>query len=218
MTLDLNTWMKNHWINPIPYPIKLKYIHVMVTEESEGVSPKIYSWDLKGDPVPVNGKVFFDSKKMPDWIDFNPQTIRAWIDYQVLPCKPCDDAIINASLGGTSRSSSRYITFELFDVIQQTQAKFLQIDMRSKQANPGNQESIDLLNSLKISQDGGYTAGPLYIDSFQKPSFEYRISLIMPDGTQFKGEKWISSQDLEIYLGYKNIMEQIPEFTANQDQ
>jgi len=218
LNLDLKKWRSQHWVNPTPYPVQLNYLHVMMISEEGSFAPYIYSWDLGQQSIPVNGLVFFDAAKMPKWIDRAPNTLRAWLGYQILPCDACDRAAINSTLGGTSASLSQEITFELFDVVKQTGAQLIQIHIRSHQADPKGAHKVELANSLRITNDGTFTAGPLFIGSHQTPDFEYKLSLIMPDGTQYQADNWHRSNQLEVFLGIKNITDQLPTFSLNQEQ
>ncbi|MGI9543435.1 MAG: hypothetical protein ACR2MX_09260, partial [Cyclobacteriaceae bacterium] len=216
LAVDLTKWRSQHWVNPTSYPIQLNYLHVMMISQDR--SPYIYSWDLGQQPIPANGLVYFDAAKMPKWIDRAPNTLRAWLDYQVLPCDPCDRAAISGTLGGTSSSLSQQISFELFDVVEQTGARLIQINIRSHQADPKGAQKVELANPLRITSDGTFTAGPLFIGSNQTPDFEYKLSLIMPDGTQHQADNWHRSDQLEVFLGLKSITDQLPTFSLNQEQ
>ena len=208
-------WRKGFWQHHIPYPVRLNYLHVLMVKNDVADQPAIshiYSYNLGGKTVAPQDKVMFDARKMPVWIDRSEYTQLMWIDYSVLPCDACDEKVMEATLGGTSTTRKKEITFELFDVMATTGAQIMQVKVRSTQADPKG-EMLTYLPSLRITEDKPYTAGPLYIGPGQSPSFEYQLSLIMPDGAQYHSQKWIPAHDLSVYLGMKNIQEAIPVLT-----
>jgi hypothetical protein len=215
--LNPSRWRKGFWQHHIPYPVRLNYLHVLMVKNDVADQPAvahIYSYNLGGKTVRSQDKVMFDARKMPVWIDKSEYTQLMWIDYSVLPCDACDEKVMEATLGGTSTSRKKEITFELFDVMAATGAQIMQVKVRSTQADPKG-ELLTYLPSLRITEDKAYTAGPLYVGPGQAPRFEYQLSLIMPDGAQYHSQKWIPANDLSVYLGMKNIEEAIP-VLANQ--
>lgn len=205
-------WRKGFWQHQIPYPVRLNYLHVLMVKNDVDDQPAIshiYSYDLGGKTVAPEDKVLFDARQMPIWIDKSEYTQLMWIDYSVLPCEECDEKVMEATLGGTSTSTKKKITFELFEVMATTGAQIMQVKVRSTQADPKGQ-MLTYLPSLRITEDNTYTAGPLYVGPGQAPKFEYKLSLIMPDGAQYHSQKWIPVNDLSVYLGMKNIQDAIP--------
>ena len=210
--LDPDNWRTQHWINTTPYPIALKYLHVLMIKEDEAgrPTPFIYSWDLDQQTVASGARAFFDAKAMPRWIDKADNTIRTWLDYTVMPCDDCDKSAINATLGGTSGDMTRKITFELFEVMARTGAKLLQIKVRSRQAGPKGNTMLEIDPPIRVTADDAYTTGPLYIDAGESPDFEYHLTLVMPDGTQHEAQDWIRASGQEVFLGLKNLKEALP--------
>jgi hypothetical protein len=216
--LNPSRWRKGFWQHLMPYPVKLNYLHVLMVKNDVADQPAIshiYSYNLGGKTVASQDKVLFDARKMPEWIDKSEYTQLMWIDYSVLPCDACDEKVMEATLGGTSTSRKKEITFELFDVMAATGAQIMQVKVRSTQADPKG-ETLLYLPSLRITEDKSYTTGPLYMSPDKTPDFEYQLSLIMPDGTQYQSLNWIRTNDLSVYLGMKNVQEGIPSLPSQK--
>lgn len=210
--LDPGNWRRQHWRNTTPYPVTLKYLHALMVKEDETGQPVpfIYSWKLGQKVIASGAKAFFDAKKMPRWIDKVKNTKRIWLDYTVMPCDGCNKSAINATLGGTSGDMTRKITFELFDVMDQTGAKLMQIRVRSRQADPKGNTVVEINPAIRITADNAYTTGPLYVEAGENPDFEYHLTLVMPDGTKHEATEWIRAREPEVFLGMKNLKEALP--------
>lgn len=210
--LDQGKWRKERWINTTPYPVALNKLHLLTLEENDkgAISPVIHSWDLNQQVISAGGKAFFNAKKVPRWLDASKSTIRIWLDYEVLPCDPCNKMAINSTLGGTSGEHTRRISFELFDVLAQTGAKIAQIKVRSRQADPKGIQVVEMSPTLRIEKDDMFTVGPFFVSAGEKLDYEYHLTLIMPDGTAHEATDWVRSRESEVFLGVKNVQAIIP--------
>ncbi len=210
--LEPGKWRKKHWINTTPYPVALNKLHLLTLEENdEGwIDPVIYSWDLNQQVVSAGGKAFFNAKKVPKWLEASKSTVRIWLDYEVLPCDPCNKMAISTTLGGTSGEHARKISFELFDVLAQTGAKIAQIKVRSRQADPKGVQVIEMSPTLRIEKDEAFTVGPFFVAAGEKLDYEYHLTLIMPDGTVHEATDWVRGKESEVFLGVKNVQAIIP--------
>ena len=213
--LPARKWRKQHWVNPTPYPVVLKYMHVMTLSEKNGGQPEvnIYSWDLGGQTIPPGGRVLFNADQVPAWLDFSDANQGMWLDYSVADCPGCDHAVISETLGGTSGELSRQITFESLSVLEQTGAVVLRVTVRSRQADPSG-SIVRKLKTVDVKIDDTFTAGPLYIPPGQEADFEYNLGLVMPDGTIHQSDRWIRSTELTVYLGSKTVREVLPGLPA----
>ncbi|AHM59363.1 hypothetical protein D770_05480 [Flammeovirgaceae bacterium 311] len=204
-----NDWRKEKWQNKTPYPLKLKRLHMLLIEkEGNRATPFIYSWDLDGTEVPPKASVQFDDDLVPQWLDKTDKAKRIWIEYAVVNCEDCNNGVIQSITGGTTGSDVKNITFENFDVLQKTGARFLQIQVRSLQGDPKGKKLVEF-PALRIGEDQkGFTTGPLYVPQGQLADFEYLLTLIMPDGQAVRADRWMKSPDLELYLG-DYVLEQV---------
>ncbi|MDN5216979.1 hypothetical protein QQ020_33220 [Fulvivirgaceae bacterium BMA12] len=210
--LEAGKWRKKLWVNTTPYPVALNELHLLTLEENDKglLNPVIYSWDLGQQVVSAGGKAFFNANKVPKWLDASTSTVRIWLDYEVLPCDPCNKMAISTTLGGTSGEHARKISFELFDVLAQTGAKIAQIKVRSRQADPKGVQVIEMSSTLRIEKDEVFTVGPFFVAAGEKLDYEYHLTLIMPDGTVHEATDWVRGKESEVFLGVKNVQAIIP--------
>ena len=197
-----NDWRTEKWRNNTPYPLKLKRLHMLLIEkEGSRATPFVYSWDLYNTEVPPKASVSFDDALIPKWLDKSNRAKRIWIEYAVVNCEDCNKEVIHSITGGTTGSDVKNITFENFDVLQKTGARFLQIQVRSLQGDPRGKKLVEF-PALRVGEDQkGFTTGPLYIPQGQAADFEYLLTLIMPDGQAIRADRWMKSTDLELFLG-----------------
>jgi len=206
--LQPNNWRTKNWVNQTAFPLKLKYIHALVIGKINGVEmPMIYSWDLNNTEVPSKSKVKFNSALMPKWIE--SKTERIWIDYSIDECNSCVNRIIDELSGGTSGSKTKTINFKSFQVLETTKAAFLEIHIRSKQADP-KAENVIKLPSIIIEKDlSAISAGPFYLPEGSELKYEYKLKLVMPDGKIHESDDWISSDEVDVYIGMHTLKETI---------
>ena len=204
LILSPNSWRDNNWINQTPFPIKLKYIHALVIGEENGQNlPMVYSWSLNNTKVPSQSNVKFNSDLMPKWIE--SKTERIWIDYSIDECNSCVNRIMDQLTGGTSGSKVKNITFESLKVFENLDAAFLNIKIRSKQADPKGNTVIEL-PPVRIKEDlTTYSAGPLYLTEGADAEYEYYFTLITSDGIPYSLDEWKSSKELEMFIGLHNL-------------
>ncbi|WP_117885166.1 hypothetical protein [Aureibaculum luteum] len=212
--LQPNNWRTENWVNETPFPLKLKYIHALVIGEENGRNlPMVYSWGLNNTEVPSKSKAKFNGALMPKWIE--SKTERIWIDYSIDECNSCMNEIMNELTGGTSGSNTKTVNFKSFKVLETTKAAFLEIQIRSKQADP-KAKNIIKLTSIIIEKDlSAISAGPFYLPEGSELKYEYKLKLVMSDGKIHESDDWISSDEVDVYIGMHTLKETIsnlPEF------
>lgn len=215
--LDLTpvTWRTKSWRNKTPYPVRLKKLHMLLlVKEGNNTIPLIYSWDLHDEEIPSMANVVFNDTKVPAWLDQKAK--RIWMDYAVVPCEECDKKVIEDITSGTSGNEIKNITFETFKVMETTGAAFLQVKARSTQGDPGGNNQVEF-PALRIAADTeGQTTGPLYVPEGEAPELEYFITLVMPDGQDYKADDWVKTSEVEIFLGVHDIQEAISSLPQNE--
>lgn len=206
LSLQPNTWRTKQWLNKTPYPLKLKFIHALVIGKVDNKSvPIIYSWSLGNTEVPPNAKVNFDATKMPKWLEENGKSERIWIDYGIVDCASCVNKVMAELTGGTSGSKVKNITFESLKVFENLDAAFLNIKIRSKQADPKGNTMVEL-PSIRIEKDlSTYSSGPLYISEGKSAEYEYYFTLISSNGIAYHSDDWKSSKEQEMFIGLHNL-------------
>lgn len=214
MNLEPGKWRSELWRNKTPFPLKLKYIHyLLINEKSNFAQPIIYSWDLGDVQVNPQERVKFQTSRMPRWLDTYGKAKRIWIDYSVAECDTCMETILQRVL--PESKMARSVTFDILPIFEASGASRLRIRMRSPQANPKDQKVTELNNLRIVEDDQLYEMGPLFVAEGEIPSFEYHLSLIMPDGRVFSSKEWKSSNEWEVSIGMYNLRQEIENFPTN---
>lgn len=209
--LENKKWRTTPWRNQTPYPLKLKYLHMLLVKDQAGKpTPFIYSWSLNDLVVPATASVQFDASNVPSWLDDPDMAQRIWVEYAVVDCAECDRAIINKITGGTFGTNTRKVTFETFQLFDNLDAQFIQIKVRSVQADPKG-ESVVEFDPIRIYHDNEVAVtGQLYVPLDKELSFDYFITVVMKNGNAYKANDWIKSSEQEIYIGLDAIRNAIP--------
>ncbi len=209
--LENKKWRNTPWKNQSPYPLKLKYLDMLLVKDQDGKStPFIYSWSINDVVVPSMSSVQFDASNVPTWLDDADMAQRIWVEYSVVDCDECDKTIINKITGGTYGSNIKKITFETFQVFDSIDAQFIQIKVRSKQGDPKGEKVVEF-NPIRIYKDNEVAESEqLFVPLEAELSYEYMITVVMKNGNSFKADKWISSGEPEIYLGLEALRNAIP--------
>lgn len=207
--LDLNprNWRTTPWRNMTSYPLKLLRMHRLVLKPvGNELIPTIYSWSLDDIEIPTNAEVTFISNQIPMWIDRPEFTKRLWLEYKVLRCRECDQKVFGDINSATTQSGSVPVFFESIDILQQFGARFLEVKVRSIQADPRRQYTV-VLPATKILQDGkSFIAGRLFVPDGRPPEFDYHLRIITANRT-YNAYRWLSSNDLNVYIN-QSILEQ----------
>ena len=209
--LESKKWRNDAWKNQTPYPLKLKYLHMLlVKEEGNKSTPFIYSWSINDLIVPVSANVKFDASNIPSWLDDPDMAQRIWVEYSVVDCEKCDRDIINTITGGTYGTNTRKVTFETFQIFENTDAQFIQIKVRSRQGDPKGEKVVEF-EPLRIYQDNELAeSGQLYVPLEEELSYEYFITVVMKNGNSYRADNWIGASEPEIYLGLDAIRNAVP--------
>lgn len=207
MYLEPTKWRTRNWTNTTPYPMRLKYIHVM--KRGIGTSNMIiYSWSINNLELPSGMSMSFDHSKIPAWLDTDPTSIM-WIDYDVLPCSDCDNKVLVSVTKGVFGSTLQQVRFTIPSAVFDTlNADYFLVTMRSTQADPKN-EVLKELPALRIFKDPAkeFYTGPLYLAPNMAPAFEYRITVLTKAGDVYKSMIWIPGTETDIVLGRLEIKE-----------
>jgi hypothetical protein len=192
------------WRNQTPYPLRLRYIHALVSAPQ---GPVVYSWDLGNTEVPPMARVAWDAARIPAWVD--AQAKRIWVDYTVADdCAACDRQVIEKITEGVSSVSASQIRIRTITPLADTGAYAISIQIRSRHFDP-QAAQVQVKPDVLLDADGkDFTVGPIYLGSRQDgesvpgdPLYEYFVSLIMKDGTTYKATHWVPSDSLRLLIG-----------------
>jgi hypothetical protein len=199
--LEPNTWRSTNFRNTTPFPLKLKYLHVLKME-TNGKTPIIYSWSLNNGVVPSQGQAAFDHSKVPVWLDNDPSSVM-WFDYSIENCSNCDQKVMDAVTGGVSGNKALSIKFTIAPAVFDTlRASYFSVTVRSRQVDPKGEE-VKELAAIKITKDAvkEFSVGPLFIPAGGAAEFEYKITMASTDGDFYPSNEWIKGTDKEVLLG-----------------
>jgi hypothetical protein len=197
------------WRNETAYPVKLRYLHMLLLEGNE---PIIYSWNLGNVEVPPRAQVNWDDGRVPRWLD--GRALRTWLDYSVVAsCAPCDEQVLSSITGGVSSRSASQITFRTLTPLADTGGYEIDVMVRSRYFDPKAAE-VQQKPVLVLNADNkDFTLGPIYTPAIDPSAasaetlFEYFIELTMPDGTVHRATRWLPATGLRVVIG-KSQLEQ----------
>ncbi|MEO5564014.1 MAG: hypothetical protein ABIR18_11280 [Chitinophagaceae bacterium] len=201
MNLEPNAWRTEKWRNQTPYPLKLKYIHVLKKEIS-GTKPIIYSWSLNDVIIPPQAQAYFDNTRIPTWLDIDASAVM-WIEYMVEDCLTCDQKVLDAVTGGVSGARSQQVKFVIPPtVFDSLKASYFLITVRSKQADPKGIEMKEF-DAIRVTTDLAreFTVGPLFIPSSGTIEFEYKVTVATTEGDFYPSNQWVPATEKDVLLG-----------------
>lgn len=201
-------WNRSEGLRNItPYPIRLRYLHALVIDPAN--VPILYSWSLGNAEVPPQGSVQWDASRVPAWIDTVAK--RVWIDYSVVQtCDVCDRQVLDAITGGVSSVTSEQITFHTITPLADVGGYELTAQVRSKYFDPKDRTLMQKSVVLKADNQD-FMVKPIYSGNAESGDhvFEYLLELAMPDGTVYRGTRWIPSDTLRVLVGRAQLEQSI---------
>lgn len=217
--LEPNQWRTENWTNNTPFPLRLKKVHALIIEKQGNTTiPLIYTWDLNNTEVPSKASVSFDTSKMPQWIETKNKTEQIWLDYSIVECSPCVNQVVDELTGGTSESKVKHISFETFQLFEETDIAFLQVKIRSKYIDTKG-ETVKESSVVRISQDNtAFEVGPLYIPEDKSLDFEYFITLVTKSGNTHESDNWITHDNLFMFLGMEKLKQVISSYNTEDSE
>ncbi|MBK6936757.1 MAG: hypothetical protein IPH18_07600 [Chitinophagaceae bacterium] len=207
MNLNPANWRSQKWRNLTPYPLRLKYIHIL-KKEINGIKPIIYSWALNDAIIPSQAQVDFESNRIPAWIDTDPSVVM-WLEYSVEDCNPCDQKVLDAVTGGVAGTKNQQVKFTIPPAVFDTlRASYFLISLRSRQGDPKGAE-LKEFEAIKISKEGtgNNSVGPLFIPTGGALEFEFKITVASADGDFYPARDWVAGTEKEILLGKTKLKE-----------
>ncbi len=194
--------------NQTPYPVRLRYLHALVIDPRSNL-PILYSWSLGNTEVAPGSRVEWDAGRVPSWIDNEAK--RVWVDYGVVGgCEPCDRRVLDAITGGVTSIAAEQITFHTITPLADVGAHEVTAIVRSKYFDPKDRGVLQ--RSVILSADNqDFAVKPIYSGAVGPgdPVFEYRLEIAMPDGSAYKGTRWIASDSLRVLIGRSQLEQSI---------
>ncbi len=198
------------WQNQLPYPVLLRYLHVLRLENQR---PVVYSWSLGERQVPRGASLEIDPTPIPKRaLD---GALQVWLDYVLEDsCGQCEEEILAAVTSGVSTVASSEIVFRTLSPLADTGAVEIALEVRSRFFHPRSRE-LRTQPLLILDQDGGsFPMGPIYSADQQELGeaagqhlYEYRLRLVMPDGTLYDSPRWVPASALYQPIGTVQLEE-----------
>ena len=207
MSLEPMAWRTRNWRNTTPYPLKLRYLHVL-KKVIGGSKPIIYSWSMNEQVVPAQAQVKFDHARIPTWLDTDPSAVM-WLDYDVEDCRDCDQKVMDAVTDAVFKTKTQYVKITIPPAVFDTlNASYFLVTVRSLQVDPKG-EQLKELSSLKVLNEmtKDFTTGPLFIPSGGSIDYEFRITVATRDGDFYTASDWVRSTEAELLLGKTKMKE-----------
>ena len=210
--LDQKKLGKDEWLNRTPFPIKVKYVHMLIaTKQGNKTIPIIYSWDLHDTEVPAAASLSLNTTNVPAWLTSSKDVKRVWMEYATIPCDDCNNQIIQKITAAIFERQVKRISFSTLNIFESTGAALLKVKIRSAQLDPQH-EAITEGPTLIIDQDNQEVfSEPLYTEEGAGVDYEYTVTLVMPDGQAYEADQWTSNTEQEVYLGTYNLTQMISE-------
>lgn len=216
-TLGRFSWTRGqNWRNVTPYPLKPKHLCALLVP-SDTQPPIVYAWSLGDQVVPPQAQVAVEATRVPGWVD--QQAKRTWITYSIPTDRDrelYDRQVLQTITGGVTSLGSYNLTFKTLTPLKDSGAAELSITVRSKYFDPKTKE-MQVKPALPLPEDQKeYTLGPIYLVNRQPgeevpgdPLFEYRLSAVMPDGTEHVGRQWVAVNALRVIIGKRQLEEAV---------
>ncbi|HYU10562.1 MAG TPA: hypothetical protein VEK77_14390 [Gemmatimonadales bacterium] len=213
-TYGLLAWRRGDiWRNETHYPITVKRLHALMLDVPDGV-PTVLSWSLGDSVVQPQARLLVDTTVVPQWVD--SLSLRTWVEYTVAQnCEACDRLSLADIRGGASFSERQIITFRTLTPLADIGASALTVEVRSRYLRPDAttlQDAPPLILSLDSHEfPGSSIFPPAVVDTTAapQPSFEYRITVVMRDGTEHAGATWIPSTRTNVFIGTAQIQQSL---------
>ena len=198
------------WQNRLPYPVLLRYLHVLRLRSHR---PVVYSWSLGDRTVPRRARVEIDPRPVPGSALHG--ALQVWIDYVLVDsCRECDEEVLAAVTSGVSSVASDEIVFRTLSPLADTGAVEITLEVRSRYFHPRSRELRT--HPLRILGGDGesFAVGPIYPAAQERGPgggaaalYEYRLRLVMPDGGLYDSRRWIPADSLYQPIGRVQLEE-----------
>ncbi len=198
--------------NSSPLPVILKNLHVLV-EKADRM--QMYSWSLNNTVVPPQASIDLNLDNFPAAID--SAATRIWFQYALdRSCESCIDAVLDELLSGDVWPDTGALTLRALTPLEATSAAEIWIETRSRFFDPNDRTLRDGQRIYLTEDRGEYSIQPIFLtgqteseDGEEWPLFEYRLSVIMPDGSIYEGQNWIASDNDTVVIGSYQVQQSL---------
>ena len=203
--------------NLTPYPLRLHNLHALCIDPHTN-TPILYTWSLDNVEVPPMARVRWDAARVPAWIDTEAK--RIWVDYSVAQnCEECDQDVLDTITGGVTSVAAEQIVFHTISPLADVGGYEITAHVRSKFFDPKDRAIVQKSAVLKADNQD-FAVGPIYPSNRRQgePLFEYRLDLAMPDGTDYRGARWVASDTLRVLVGRAQLEKSLGSLPAKPEE
>lgn len=153
-SLGLNVSSQNIFNNDSPFPVNLKFIHVLSFYEG---APKVYSFSLPDNEIAPTSSVMIDRSKIPRFLTDAPS--KMWVDYSVVPTEDSIEKVLQDVTTAATTPATAQVTLEQIGSLP-AGVTSVTVVMTSKYFTPyGNSEltkevQLGASNIIKIYPNG----------------------------------------------------------------
>lgn len=214
--LNKSSWRRG-WTNNTDYPVKLNYLHIL---KDMGTKHQVYSWDLEKVVIPeCAGVDFSNSKIIPKGWDRDSKVKYIWLDYTIQPCSSCSERLQSEFSEVVSSSDKTTLNIKIQNLLEFSGGEMAFIKLRSYQGEGSSSGRKVEMEPIEITNDGhSAQRGPLYVGADQKINFEYKIQIVMPDGTIHESKNWKTHHQTILAVGATQVKNQISHFKNKTDE
>jgi hypothetical protein len=198
-------WSRSEEIrNASPFPVILKNLHVLTIENNK---PRLYSWALGDAVLQSAAKLELDLTNVPREVDSKAE--RMWIQYSLdRRCEDCIDRVLDQILSGDVWPDTGKVVLRTLTPLEMTGAAEIWADVRSRFFDPSERAPLAGPRRIMNSDRAEYTIEPIFLTNRMPPGggepwplFEYRLSVVMPDGAIHEGTTWLPSDSDTVVVG-----------------
>ena len=213
--------------NPYDYPVTLKNIVVLKNKDG-GTNFGVEQIKLNASGSSRPGEIFVvnpldllkvgkaTNVELTDLVVDRRDSVKKkeieniWVDYVVDACEPCNLAIQEKVLKGTTSSKIQKIGVEVMNALAFSKAHAIKLQIKSVQGDP-NGKSEQTLPTIDIKEDlKSLSGGDLFVPEGSQPAFEYKLYVLMKDGTLLESE-WVTYSNLILTIGEAQLKAQFPD-------
>ncbi len=165
---------QNGWVNYLDYPVILSDL-ILVRKYGNG--------NLTTLKTPISD-VEIQPGEIYDFGDFQNQgnVTRAWFDYAIPECSPCNEKVRKKIVGGTSGSQITDLEIQILNILETSEAYMYKLNIKSKQADPNGETEVKIPSISIKEDDTNFSGGKFYVPDGKELYYQYQLIQIMPDG------------------------------------
>ena len=202
--LTNKNWKSMAINNKFDYPIQLNRLNIEILED-DGIAT--YSWIADNVRIPEHATYKLKSGNIPGWVNDSENVMKIWLDYDLLSCSSCNDAVRKKVTKGSKQTQIKNIEVFIVDaVFDETNANMINVKLRSKQAKANNSIILDL-DSVLLLGPGKTEGGKLYVPEGESISYEYKLQIIRDD-KKIDSDRWMRSSESDLFIGTSMIKKQ----------